>query len=69
MNEEIKLSWKGKIHLSSIELFVGRVISKEIKNKEISVILEGKDLKKNRFELLLGSLKLVCVINHPNYSL
>ncbi|TDY12305.1 His-Xaa-Ser system radical SAM maturase HxsC [Meridianimaribacter flavus] len=51
MNEEIKLSWKGKIHMSSSELFVGRVISKEIKNQELSVILEGKDLKTDRFKL------------------
>ena len=47
MNEEIKLSWKGKVYLSSNELFVGRVISKKNENNEITVILEGKDLKKN----------------------
>jgi len=51
MNEEIKLSWKGKTHLSSSELFVGRVLSKKTKNQEISIILEGKDLKTNKFEL------------------
>tara|TARA_B100000787_G_C16184103_1_gene293572 strand:+ start:427 stop:1566 length:1140 start_codon:yes stop_codon:yes gene_type:complete len=51
MNEEIKLSWKGKIHLSSSELFVGRVVSKKTKNQEISIVLEGKDLKTNKFEL------------------
>jgi len=51
MNEEIKLSWKGKIHVSSSELFVGLVISKNILGQEISVVLEGKDLKKNQLKL------------------
>ena len=43
MNEEIKLSWKGKIYSSSSELFVGRVLSKKTENNEITVILEGKE--------------------------
>ena len=51
MNEEIKLSWKGKVYLSSSELFVGRVLSKKNENNEITVILEGKDLKKNESKL------------------
>ena len=51
MNEEIKLSWKGKIYSSSSELFVGRVLSKKTENNEITVILEGKDLRKNESKL------------------
>jgi His-Xaa-Ser system radical SAM maturase HxsC len=51
MNEEIKLSWKGKAHLSSSELFVGRVISKKNSNQEIFIVIEGKDLKTNVFQL------------------
>ena len=51
MNEEIKLSWKGRIHLSSSELFVGRVLSKKDENREITVVLEGKDLTTNQSKL------------------
>lgn len=51
MNEEIKLSWKGKIEKSSSELFVGRVISKNFKDKETSIVIDGKDLKTNKIGL------------------
>ena len=51
MNEEIKLTWKGNIHLSSNELFVGRVISKKINEENLSIVLDGKDLKNNKFHL------------------
>jgi His-Xaa-Ser system radical SAM maturase HxsC len=51
MNEEIKLSWKGKIHKTNSTLFVGRVISKKYKNREISIVLDGRDLKTNEDKL------------------
>lgn len=51
MNEEIKLSWKGNILISSNELFVGRVISKNYNDKNLSIVLDGKDLKDKKFHL------------------
>ena len=66
MNEEIKLSWKGKVYLSSSELFVGRVLSKKNENNEITVILEGKDLKKNESIHTPWKIKN-CSSNRGNY--
>ena len=66
MNEEIKLSWKGKLTSIGLDLFVGKVIHKaNTLEGEISLVLEGKDLLSDK----LLKLKLYSGDSNDDYNL
>lgn len=61
MSDEIKLSWKGTLTSKSLNLFVGRVVTKEQYNGQTDIKLQGKNFENNNFEnFYLSTAELNC---------